>query len=72
VSKGESTNDVLVQINSGKFFDGQSMIMNNMLVVTVSFTTGGLMITNDAENKGSIMIALGNERQTHNLTCRYR
>jgi hypothetical protein len=72
VSKGEKTNDVLVQINGGPFYDGTTMLMNDTLIVTVSFVGGGLIVTYDVKGKSSLMIAINEEKQFHNLSCRFR
>lgn len=72
VSKGANTNDVLVQVNGGRFFDGTSMLMNDVLIITVSFTDGGLIVTSDIKGKSSLMISRNNEKQVHDLTCRFR
>ena len=72
VSKGEHTNDVLVQVNGGRFFDGTTMLMNDTLIVTVSFTTGGMIITYDTKGKSTLMIAINDEKQFHKMNCRFR
>jgi hypothetical protein len=72
VSKGENTNDVLVQINGGKYFDGTTMLMNTSLIVTVTFTTGGMILVYDYAGKSSVMMAVDNQKQFHDIVCRFR
>ena len=72
VSKGEHTNDVLVQVNGGKFFDGHSLLMNNILIVTVDFIEGGLMMNMDVSGKGDMLMALKDKNARYTLNCKFR
>jgi len=72
VSKGEQTNDVLVQVNGGKFYDGHSMLMNNMLIVTVDFIEGGMMLNMDLSGKGDMLMALKDKNARYSLHCNFR
>lgn len=72
VSKGKATNDVLVQLNGGTFYDGNSMLMGDLLIITVSFDEGGMILTFDPKGKSNLMISLKDQKQYHELTCRFR
>ena len=72
VSKGERTNDVLVQINGGKFFDGHSLLMNNILIVTVDFIEGGLMMNMDVSGKGDMLMSVKDKNARYTLNCKFR
>jgi hypothetical protein len=72
VTKGERTNDVLVQINGGKFFDGHSLMLGSILVVTVELEDGGILINLGTAGNGNIIIAVGDKVQTHKMNCKFR
>ena len=72
VSKGAQTNDVLVQINGGAFYDGSSVYMNGILIVTVSFDEGGLILNYNPKGTSSLIIAIKDKKQIHDVTCRFR
>lgn len=72
VSKGEQTNDVLVQINGGRFFDGHTLLMNGVLIVIVDFIGGGMMLNMQASGEGNMIISLNEKTQSHTVKCQFR
>lgn len=72
VSKGEHTNDVLVQINGGKFYDGHSVLMNNVLIIIVDFVEGGVMLNMDTTGKGDMLMAIKDKNARYSLQCKFR
>ena len=72
VSKGERTNDVLVQIDGGKFFDGNTVLLGKILIVTVSFDNGGLILSYNTSGPSSLIIANDGKQTTLDLKCQFR
>ena len=72
VAKGDRTNDVLVQINGGKFLDGHSLLLNDTLIVTVELDSGGIMLNTSLSGDGKMMIAINKEVQNHTIKCKAR
>lgn len=72
VAKGERTNDVLIQINGGKFLDGHSLMLGSVLVVTAELIDGGILINLGSAGDGKMIIAVGDKVQTHKMNCKFR
>jgi hypothetical protein len=72
VSKSATTNDVLIQINGGNYFDGSSMMMGKLLIVTATFRDGGFILNLKPDSSGSMMISISDKFQTHPVSCRFR
>lgn len=72
VSKSAKTNEVLVQINGGKFFDGSSMIINDLLIITVPLVEGGILIIYSRSELGTFMMSIDDQNQSHKISCKFR
>jgi len=73
VAKSERTNDVLVQFNGGKFFDGFSSFEDPIFKVIIPFDDGTALIAYNVETqKGGVITTLSKDRQFHKLECAFR
>lgn len=73
VTKGSKTNDVLVQFNGGKFFDGFSSFDDPLFRVIVPFDDGNaILLWNVREQKGGIVMTRPNDSQIHEIACIFR
>lgn len=73
VSKGEKTNDVLVQFNGGKFFDGVSSYDSPVFKVIVPFDNGNaILVWNVKDQKGGVILTGEKDPQVHEIACIFR
>lgn len=70
VSKNRSTNDVLVQIDGGTFYDGFSSFDDPFFKVVIPFDAGsGILIYNFKKDEGGFAISINNKRRTDEIDC---
>lgn len=73
VAKGSFTDEVLVQVSGGKFFDGTSKFENPVFKVFVEFENGKMaLIYNVKTQDGAVGMLIGEEKQLHNIICKFR
>lgn len=73
VSTGKNTNDVLLQVQGGKFYDGVSSFNDPIFKVIVPFDTGSaILVYNFKTNEGAFALSLGKDIQTQEVFCAFR
>ena len=73
VSMSGSKHAVLVQINGGKYFEGESRFEDPFFFVFVRFDQGGLALKYNVKAEfGRVGVDLNGKRQIHPIICAFR
>jgi hypothetical protein len=73
VSKEMDTNDVLFQVQGGKFYDGMSEFKSPIFKVYVPLDNGTIILLYNVNTReGFLGAAVNNEKQSHPISCVFR
>jgi len=73
VSKGDNTNEVLVQINGGKFLEGFAEFEKPVLFIKVPLDSGVILLGyNVVSGKAMVVTEINGKKQSQEMTCQFR